>query len=174
MIVDGDLMTEDLLIFWGKDIYNIKNLPAKVDIDVNVTFKNGETEKKTVTLDLSGEGVYSLLDVNRERLFGVNNGETVIDESYIPQIEEAFISKLNEDGTLESVKVNQIKHDENTLWQNVWRVEFDILPCDGKEDEWIAGNGRLEDSGWIRDKSLFIELSLKDSEIEVEIIGTGL
>ena len=174
MTVDGDLMTEDLLIFWGKDIYNIKNLPAKVDIDVNVTFKNGETEKKTVTLDLSGEGIYSLLDIDRERLFGVNNGETVIDESYIPQIEEAFISKLNEDGTLESVKVNQIKHDENTLWQNVWRVEFDILPCDGKEDEWIAGNGRLEDSGWIRDKSLFIELSLKDGKIEVEIIGTGL
>ena len=26
MIVDGDLMTEDLLIFWGKDTENLKKL----------------------------------------------------------------------------------------------------------------------------------------------------
>lgn len=173
LLLDENTMTDDLLIFWGKEIGNLKNLPEKIEIYATATFTNGETQQQTITIDLSGEGVYSLMNIAEEKLFGINNNTPVIDASYIPEIEKAFLSRINQDGSLDDIKVRQLEPYEDTLWQNVWSVTFDVLPKPERKMQWIAGNGEDGTDGWIINKSLFIEVALQNGKIEVEILGTG-
>lgn len=174
IVIHENELSDHLLVFWGKEIENIKNLPDKIDIMATVTFVDGKTKQQTITIDLSGEGVYSLLNVAEEKIYGVHDNEPVIDESYLPEVEQAFLSQIDQDGTLEDIRIQKIQPYEDTLRQNVWSVTFDVLPRPEHRTMWVAGNGEDGNDGWIINKELFVEATMENGKIEVEILGTGL
>lgn len=63
----------------------------------------------------------------------------------------------------------------------IYRVSYSLrltaegpLPDENTAGQWLAGNGLLDDDGWIRDKSLYVELVKGDGDPYLLILGTGL
>lgn len=63
LTLDKDTLTDDLLLFWGKENVNLANdneRPQRIDIQAKVTFTDGQTQEQTVTIDLStGLGLFA-------------------------------------------------------------------------------------------------------------------
>lgn len=57
--LNDETMTDDLLLFWGTDAKDIDEVPEKIAIRAVATFRDGRTQESTVSVDLSGVGVYS-------------------------------------------------------------------------------------------------------------------
>ncbi|NLO38286.1 MAG: hypothetical protein GX115_02265 [Ruminiclostridium sp.] len=57
IILNKDTLSDDLLLFWGTENNDLKNIPQKIDIQAKATFDDGRTDERTVTIDLSGMGL---------------------------------------------------------------------------------------------------------------------
>jgi hypothetical protein len=73
---------------------------------------------------------------------------------------------------IEDFSVSEVQIDEVLPDRIGARVSFDILPTDGKENSWIAGNG-VFDGEWIRGKNLFVTIGIEKNTYSILNLETG-
>jgi len=70
----------------------------------------------------------------------------------------------------EIIHVEFISEEDNEL---VALVSFSVKPI-LRNSNWIAGNGVLASDSWIRNKTIFLKVTMIDDVYYLEIIGTSL
>ena len=95
----------------------------------------------------------------------ISDGDITEDE-----LKAAFENKLLKDGTLQEYSFDRI----DTAGTNTWHISFNVLPKDGEEQKWFAGNGEAGENGWIMKKGLYVYAVKTDGAVKLDILGTGL
>lgn len=72
-----------------------------------------------------------------------------------------------EDFSVSSVDVDDVLEDRIEA-----RISFSVLPTSGEASNWMAGNGEI-DGEWIREKSLFVTIGIKENTYSLLNLGTG-
>lgn len=57
--LNDETMTDDLLLFWGTHATEMSEIPQNIKISSIATFYDGRTQEITISVDLSGVGVFS-------------------------------------------------------------------------------------------------------------------
>lgn len=139
IILDKDTLTDDLLLFWGTENNDLKDIPQKIDIQAKATFNDGGTDERTVTIDLSGTGLIG---------------------GSVPMSEEQRKQLKEQDDYLKNIPLEQcelIPESVKTV-TNVYEYEiggsgvrFDIVENEMEfdEDGVFRGGWWGSDEGWI-------------------------
>jgi outer membrane usher protein FimD/PapC len=76
------------------------------------------------------------------------------------------------EATLTDYRINNIKVTGEEKNKFIVSIEYDIKYTN-ESDMWIAGNGKVCEDNWIRNKSNFVEIQKNDDEYVITNIITG-
>lgn len=119
------------------------------------------------------EAVLTKLDENSEidvsrKLFEqyINNNKTAIAGIDLNGV-------LNNDvvETLTDYKINNIRVIQSEEDKFIVNVSYDVQFTE-ESDKWIAGNGKIKENNWIRNKSNYVEIVKDNGEYKIDKIYT--
>ena len=92
-----------------------------------------------------------------------------------------FKSRINIQNRLDAYEIHDIRLREAQGDEFVVTASFSVKPTSNCSDwlmgifcsDWIAGNGTLEENGWIRHKFLFFKVIKEGNWYKLQVIGTG-
>lgn len=73
--------------------------------------------------------------------------------------------------TLTDYKINYVKTAKSEDDRFIVKISYDIQFTDAS-NKWIAGNGKISDNNWIREKSNYVEIVKEDNEYKIYKIYT--
>jgi len=118
--LDNETMTDDLLLFWGTEATNMSEVPPKIEITATATFNNGKTQELTITVDLSGVGVFDGAVLSEKETQQNEKQSEYYDNLSISQCE------LVPDSVKNVTDVYEYSTETSTSWFDVYEgMEFD-------------------------------------------------
>lgn len=103
-------------------------------------------------------------EVKRVCIF--SKSEPVTEEEIIHAFEQLYLSSES----LQDYTINSVQEAD----KNTWRITFSVFPSEGYEVTWMAGNGVIDENGWIVEKSLFVYVVKTNGVVDLKVLGTGL
>ena len=101
------------------------------------------------------------------------SGEPVIDRLASDWLENFNSNQVDRKDRLDDYEIGHIELVSQDDYEIVALVSFSVQTTT-RNSNWIAGNGVPESDNWIRDKTIYLSVSLIDEEYRMEIIGTSL
>lgn len=144
-----------------------------------------------VTLILVGSAAYYFVSATNERnekytptisVNAVSKGNPQeIAENLVNQWLSHFKSRINIQDRLDNYEIHDIRLGEVQGDEFVVAVSFSVKPTINCSDwligilcsGWIAGNGTLQENGWIRHKLLFFKVIKESNWYNLQVMGTG-
>ena len=128
LTLNDETMTDDLLLFWGTNAKDMSEVPQNVEIKAIATFQDGRTQESTVSVDLSGVGVYSAT-VSEEEL---QQREAEMDyytnlpleqcelvEESVETVTDIYEVSL-ESNTCRIIIHDEMEFNEDDIWRGIW------------------------------------------------------
>lgn len=121
--LNDETMTDDLLLFWGTPMEEMSEIPQNIKISAVATFNDERTQEITISVDLSGPGVYSAVtseeELQREReeadyYDNLPLEECELVEGSVETVTESYLIKLGT-GTYAVEIFDNMPFDENGI-----------------------------------------------------------
>lgn len=123
--LNDETMTDDLLLFWGTPATDTSEIPEHIEIHSIATFYDGRTQELTISVDLSGVGVYSATASEEElrqhaaetdyyRNLPLEQCELV--EESVETVTDVYEVKLGISTSWITIR-EEMEFDENGIWR---------------------------------------------------------
>lgn len=116
--LNDETMTDDLLLFWGTPATDISEIPKNIEINSIATFHDGRTQEHTISVDLSGVGVYTSTTSEQE----LQRHEAEMDYYMNLPLEQC---ELVEESVEPVTDIYEVRLENSTSWITI-RDEMDF------------------------------------------------
>lgn len=132
LTLNDETMTDDLLLFWGTNAKDMSEVPQNVEISAIATFQDGRTQESTVSVDLSGVGVYSATvseedlqqhEAEMDYYMNLPLEQCELVEESVETVRDVYKVKLETSTSWITIQ-DEMKFDEDGIWRGGTRGDF--------------------------------------------------
>lgn len=132
--LDSGTIADDLLLFWGIKATNMNEVPKTVQINATATFYDGKTDELSLTIDLSGTGIFifdeelmlseemsELLDENRLEYYDnlpLEKCELLPDT--VKTVTDVYEYEVSANVGCYYIDAEHMEFDENNMFRGGW------------------------------------------------------